>query len=86
MIAKHRHDATGVADIRKAIATNVTTIDFAARLWQVFRALITGALENLNHLLGDVVATIRATIERHVQAFFVQALQLDPRTLLLEAL
>ena len=37
-------------------------------------------------LLGDRVAQVMKTIEQHVQNFFVQALQLDTRTLRLEAI
>lgn len=36
-------------------------------------------------LVGDMATEIMGTIERHVQSFFVQALQLDVRTLRLEA-
>jgi SRSO17 transposase len=86
LIGKATHDASGVADIRKRIVTNATHINYAARLWQVFRALIAGALDELKMLLGDAVALIMETIESHVQSFFVQALQLDPRTLRLEAM
>jgi hypothetical protein len=85
VIAKVTHEASGVADIRQRISSNVTQIDFAARLWQVFRALIVGALDELKALLGEAVTLIIETIELHVQRFFVQALQLDPRTLRLEA-
>jgi hypothetical protein len=51
----------------------------------VFRAVIAGALDELKTLLGDAVTLIMETIESHVQCFFVQALQLDPPTLHLEA-
>ena len=51
----------------------------------MFRAVITGALDELKTLLGDAVTLIMETIDRHVQRFFVQALQLDPHTLRLEA-
>lgn len=84
-IAKFTHPASGVADMRQRISRNITQIDFAARLWQVFRALMTGALEELKTRRGDVVTEIRETIERQAQSFFVQALQLDARTLRLEA-
>jgi len=86
MIARQKHDFHRLSDIRQTISTNVTEIDFAARLWQVFRALITGAMEELKQVLGDTVSLVMETIERHVQGFFVQALQLDPKTLRLEAL
>jgi SRSO17 transposase len=58
---------------------------YAARLWQVFRSVIAGAMDETKMLIGDTASQIMATIERHVQSFFVQALQLDVRTLRLEA-
>jgi len=85
MIARQQHDFYRLSDIRQTISTNVTEIDFAARLWQVFRALITGTMEELKQVLGDAVTLVMETIERHVQGFFVQALQLDPKILRLEA-
>ena len=84
-IAQFTHQASGVAEIRPTIATHATRIDFAARLWQVFRALIAGALQELTALLGGAVTLIMETIELHVQRFFVQALQLDAQTLRMEA-
>lgn len=85
VIAKSLHQANGIADMRKQLTANATSIDYAARLWQVFRAVIAGALDELKILLGDIVTQVMETIERHVQSFFVQALQLDVRTLRLEA-
>jgi len=84
-IAQFTHHASGVAAIRKTLSDNAQHIRFAAPLWSVFRAVITGALEELKTLLGDAVTLIMETIDRHIQRFFVQALQLDPRTLRLEA-
>jgi hypothetical protein len=49
-------------------------------------SLITGALDELKTILGCVVTLVLETIETRIQCFFVQALQLDPKTLRLEAL
>ena len=40
------------------VFTNVTIIDFAARLWPCFRALISGALGDLKALLGDTILRV----------------------------
>lgn len=85
VIAKTSQQASGVADIRKQLSANAHQISFATQLWSVFRAVIAGALDELKTLLGDAVTLIMETIESHVQRFFVQALQLDSRTLRLEA-
>jgi hypothetical protein len=52
-------------------------INYAALLWQVFKAIISGALNELKELLGDAVTLVIETIEKHINCFFVQALQLD---------
>ena len=51
----------------------------------MFRALISGDLDELKAILGDAATLVMETIESHIQGFFVQALQLDARTLRLEA-
>ncbi len=85
VIAKHQHGASGVAQMRQQIVGNATQIDFAARLWGRFRALIAGALDELKPVLNDKVDLVMETIDLHVQRFFAQALQLDPLQLRLEA-
>ena len=78
VIAKSGQQPNGVADMRNQLTANT-------RLWHVFRAVIVGALDELSILLGNLASQVIATIERHVQCFFVQALQLDVKTLRLEA-
>ncbi len=85
VIAKQQHGASGVAQMRQLIVGNATQIDFASRLWGCFRALITGAIDELKPMLGDKADLVMATIDLHVQRFFAQALQLDPLQLRLEA-
>ena len=85
VLAKQQHGASGVAQMRQRIVGNATQIDFAARLWGCFRALLVGALEEIKPMLGDKVNLVMQTIDLHVQRFFVQALQLDPLQLRLEA-
>lgn len=86
VIAKQQHGVGGVAQMRQQIVGNVTKIDFAARLWRCcFRSLMVGALHELKPVLGDKVDLVMQTIDLHVQRFFVQALQLDPLQLRLEA-
>jgi hypothetical protein len=48
--------------------------------------LIAGALGELKTELGDVVNVVMATIDAHIECWFVQVLQLDIKTLRLEAL
>lgn len=83
--AKMLHKANGVSDIRKQLTANVSSIDYATRLWQVFQSVIAGALDEIKTELGDMLADVTETVDRHIQNFFVQTLQLDARTLKLEA-
>jgi SRSO17 transposase len=83
-IAKHQHHASTIPEMRQYISANLVNIDYAVRLWQVFRALISGAIDTLKSLLGDALDVVMKTIELHVQRFFVQALQLDPSSMRLE--
>ena len=85
VIAQSRQPSSGIADMRQQLTANATTIDYATRLWLLFRALIPGVLDEMNALLGDASSQVMETIEHHVQSFFVKSLQLDVRTLRLEA-
>ena len=85
VIAKHQHGASGVAQMRQQIVGNATLIDFSARLWGCFRALIAAALDEIKPVLHDKAELVMETIDLHVQRFFTQALQLDPLQLRLEA-
>lgn len=85
VIAKQTNGGESITQIRQSLCRNSTNISFAAKLWHVFRAIITGALDDLKAILGDSVSLILDTIETHIHCFFVQVLQLDPKTLRLEA-
>ena len=86
VIAKQTQGCENITQIRQSLCNNTSDISFAAKLWQVFRAIITGALDELKTILGDAVTLILETIETHIQYFFIQVLQLEPKTLRLETL
>ena len=86
VIAKQTQGAASIALMRQKLCSNSTDISFAGKLWQVFRAVITGALDELRVVLGDAATLVMETIDAHIQCLFTQVLQLDPRTLRLEAL
>jgi len=48
--------------------------------------VITGALDGLKTVLGDAVGMVMAAIDVLIQCWFLHVLQLDPKTLRLEAL
>ena len=73
-----------IADVRSNIQEQLDTLSFAAKLWQIFRAIISGALGDLRNVLGCPVDTVMQTIDERVNEFFVRSLQLDAFTLRLE--
>jgi hypothetical protein len=86
VIAKQAQGAASNALMRQKRCSNSTDISFASKLWQVFRAVITGALDGLKAVLGNVASLVMETIDAHIHCLFTQVLQLDPKTLRLEAL
>jgi SRSO17 transposase len=86
VIAKQTQGAANVALMRQKLCSNSTDISFASKLWQIFRAVISGALDELRAILGDTATLVMETIDAHIQCLFTQVLQLDPRMLRLEAL
>jgi hypothetical protein len=86
VIAKQTQGADSIAGARQAMCSNSTDISFAGKLWQVFRAVITGALDSLKAVMGDAVAMVIDAIDAHIEYWFLQVLQLDTRTLRLEAM
>ena len=73
-----------VGQIRERMKDQLNTLSFAGRLWQLFRALISGTLHGMEKKLGCSVEAIMQTIDDRIQDFFVQSLQLDTFTMRLE--
>lgn len=86
VIAKHQHGAPSIAQMRQQICTNITSIDFAARLWPTFRALFGSVLDGLASLLGDALDLVKDALDLQAKRLFVQALQLDPDSIRMERL
>jgi hypothetical protein len=73
-----------IGDIRSSIQEQLDMLSFAARLWQLFRSIISGALHDVRKRLGCSKETIMEMIDERVNTFFVRSLQLDAVTLRLE--
>ena len=82
--AKSEHEQLRVCDVRSQMKDQLTTLDFAQRLWQLFRALISGTLDRLKNTLGNTAGIIMTAIDERIDEFFVKALQLDVFTLKME--
>jgi hypothetical protein len=67
-------------EIRDRESGRLQTLTYAALLWQLFRALIEGALEGLVRDLGrKVVKKVLAAIDQTVEGFLSEALQISPQ-------
>ena len=66
-------------EIRDRESGRLQVLTYAALLWQLFRALIEGALDGLVHELGrTVVKKVLAAIDQTVEGFLSDALQISP--------
>ena len=77
---QHAH----IGGIRSNIQDQLDSLSFAARLWQIFRAIISGALSDLQEVLGCSAGAVMHTIDERVNEFFTRSLQLDAFTMRLE--
>ena len=84
-LAQAQHPSLSLAGMRTRVSDNATHMDFASRLWGFFRALIERALAPLAAQWGELIPQVMAAIDQQTNGHFVQALQLEPRTLRLEA-
>lgn len=76
--------ACRAGEARADIREQLETLSFASRLWQIFRAILSGTLYDLQKKLGCSADLILQTIDERVKEFFVRSLQLDAFTLRLE--
>jgi DDE superfamily endonuclease len=67
-------------EIRDRESGRLQTLTYAALLWQLFRALIEGALEGLVRDLGrKIIKKVLATMDQTVEGFLNEALQISPQ-------
>jgi len=75
-----REGQLSYGEIRDRESGRLQTLTYAALLWQLFRALIEGALEGLVRDLGRrVVKKVLAAIDQTVEGFLNDALQISPQ-------
>lgn len=86
LYAKYEEGAARLCDVRKDIVDNLCELDFAHRLWGLFRGLITLALNENNELSEESKENTLRHIDHTVELFFKQVMQMDSYTLQLEAI
>ncbi len=71
--------------IRDRVKKSLQLLSFATLLWELFKALIFGTLDQLKSLLGeDILQTVKDAINGTVTDFLTNVLQLDPESMLQE--
>ena len=74
-----RSGGLSYGEVRDKQSGRLTILSYAGLMWQLFRGLIEGALDQLTGLLGDdVIAKVSDAIDEAVDSFLNQALQIDP--------
>ena len=73
-----------VGEVRERLNDQMNALSFAGRLWQVFRAVISGTLRGMEKKLDCSVETLMQIIDQRIHDFLVQSLQLDAMTMRLE--
>jgi hypothetical protein len=73
-----------IGDIRSQIQDQLDSLSFAGKLWQIFRAIICGTLNELQKTLGCSVDVVMLAVDKRIHEFFVRSLQLDSFTMRLE--
>jgi len=73
------------SQVRSDLSAGLMGLSFGQRLWGLFRCLINDTIEQFRAELGELADHILKALERNINAFFMQALQLDHFTLELEA-
>ncbi len=66
-------------EVRDLQSGKLLCLSYAALLWQLFRAIIAGALESLKEEVGEsTVAKVTEALDGAVEAFLSKALQITP--------
>ncbi len=83
---KHESGASRVSAVGNRLEENLCSLHFASKLWGLFKALITEAVDGLIGLKkGDKLEVIER-IDEKVVSFFTQVMQMDNFTLRQEAI
>ena len=85
LFAQYEQGMTSFGACRTRMKETMNTMDFASRLWILFRALILGAMNELQEEYGEAMTRILELIDQKVKDYFVQVMQMDSFTLRLEA-
>ncbi|WP_169727656.1 IS4 family transposase [Psychromonas arctica] len=86
LFAKQEEGSARLSDVRNDFEENLSCLNFASKLWGLFKALIAGALNEMTSLTNVDKHDVLNKIEKMVVDFFTQVMQMDSFTLRQEAL
>lgn len=86
LFAKQEEGAARLSEVRNDFEESLSCLNFASKLWGLFKALIAGALHDVVNLTTQDKSKVMEKIEQSVVDFFTQVMQMDSFTLRQEAL
>jgi SRSO17 transposase len=86
LFAKQKEGSARLSDVRNEFEESLSCLNFASKLWGLFKALIAGALNEMASLTNLDKSDVLNKIEGTIIDFFTQVMQMDSFTLRQEAL
>ena len=86
LFAKQEEGLARLGAVRNDFEESLNCLNFASKLWGLFKALIAGAVNDTVSLSGADKTDVLKKIEDTVVDFFTQVMQMDSFTLRQEAL
>ena len=86
LFVKQEESAASVSEVGNSLEESLCSLNFASKLWGLFKALIAGAIGAILGLNEDDKSRILEKIDKTVVDFFTQVMQMDNFTLRQEAL
>ena len=79
--AQLSHNLQSITQAREHIHETVEMLNYAKQLWQAFRVIVYQALDSVQAQLGVQTTVVMCAIDKKMEDFLVQILQLDPQTI-----
>ena len=68
-----------VGETRDTLVDQIRTLSYAQKLWKMFRVTIHNAVNGIGSTLGCATEDVMEAVDRQMERFFIDALQLDSR-------
>ena len=77
-LALDGEDYSRVGEARDDLVEQVRTLSYAQKLWKMFRIIIHYAVSGMKSVLECSAQEVMNEVDRQIERFFADALQLDP--------